>query len=123
MRSPRPSIAANFEAGGRPEWDPLAEATLERRERQDLGTRPLIATGQGRDAAVSRDRWMVTRTEAVYPGGGWPDPGAYIRFHQAGDGDGHFPARPFARLTDADARRLDEAGLEWLDNRLHGAGF
>jgi phage gpG-like protein len=119
----RPSIAANFEAGGRPPWDELAEATLERRERAGLGDRPLIASGQGMAAALDRDRWAITRTEASYPGGGWSRPGAYIRFHQEGAEDGHFPARPFVRLTDRDERALDRVGLGWLDGNLRRAGF
>ena len=117
------SIQANFEAGGRPPWDELAEATLERRERGGLGDRPLVASGHGMAAALERDRWTITHTEATYPGAGWSGPGAHIRFHQEGAEDGHFPARPFVRLTDRDARRLDEVGLEWLDGHLRGAGF
>jgi phage gpG-like protein len=119
----RPSIQTNFEASGRPPWEELAEATVERRERQGLGDRPLVASGRGMAAALDRDRWSISRTEAVYPGGGWSGPGAHIRFHQAGAQDGHFPARPFLALQPEDARRLDEAGLSWLDGNLRQAGF
>jgi phage gpG-like protein len=119
----RPSIERNFQAGGRPEWEELAESTVQRRERAGLGSRPLIASRQGMAAALDRDRWAITRTEASYPGGGWSGPGGYVRYHQQGAEDGHFPARPFVRLTDQDARRLDEVGLTWLDDRLRGAGF
>jgi phage gpG-like protein len=119
----RPSIAANFEAGGRPPWDELAEATVQRRERSGLGARPLIASGQGMAAALDRDRWAITRTEATYPGAGWSGPGAYVRFHQEGSEDGRLPARPFLALQPEDARRLDAAGLAWLDGRLRESGF
>ena len=118
----RPSIADNFQASGRPPWEPLAEATLQRRERQGLGDRPLIATGRGMDAALSRDRWRISRTEATYPGGGWSGPGAHIRHHQEGTDDG-LPARPFVRLQPEDERALDRAGLTWVDRNLRRAGF
>lgn len=119
----RPSIAANFEAGGRPEWDRLAESTLQRRERAGFGDRPLIASGQGMAAALDRDRWAFSRTVATYPGGGWSGPGVYIRHHQEGAEDGHFPARPFVRLQPEDERALDRVGLEWVDGNLRRAGF
>jgi phage gpG-like protein len=119
----RPAIGHQFAVAGEPPWAELAEKTLEQRERQGLGDWPLVATGQGMDAALGRDRWTITRTEATYPGGGWSGPGDWIRFHQQGAEDGHFPARPFARLTDRDAHRLDAVGLEWLDGNLRRAGF
>jgi phage gpG-like protein len=119
----RPSVAANFEAGGRPPWDELAEATLERRERAGLGDRPLIASGAGMDAALDRSRWSISRSQAVYPGGGWSGPGAHIRFHQQGSEDGRLPARPFVQLQPEDECALDRVGLAWLDGRLREAGF
>jgi phage gpG-like protein len=118
----RPSIESNFQAGGRPEWEPLAEATLQRRERQGLGSRPLAATGRGLDAVLSRQRWAISRTEATYPGAGWSGPGSYIRHHQQGTDDG-LPARPFLALQPEDERALDRVGLSWLDGTLHRAGF
>jgi phage gpG-like protein len=119
----RPSIAANFQAGGRPPWDKLADSTLERRERAGLGSRPLIATGRGMAAALDRDRWAITRTEASYPGGGWPAVGGWRRFHQEGAEDGHFPARPIVRHQPEAERALDRVGLAWLDGNLRRAGF
>lgn len=118
----RPSIAANFEAGGRPPWTELADSTVQRRERRGLGRRPLIASGEGMAAALDRDRWTITRTEATYPGGGWSGPGAHIRFHQTGDRNG-LPARPFLALQPEDERALDRVGLAWLDGNLRRAGF
>jgi hypothetical protein len=100
------------------------EATLQHRERAGLGARPLIASGAGMDAALDRDRWTVTRSEATYPGprlvGG---PGAYIRFHQEGAEDGILPARPFLAIQPEDERALDRAGLAWVDGNLRRAGF
>jgi phage gpG-like protein len=119
----RPAIGHQFQVAGEPPWEELDEATLQRRQRQGLGDRPLIATGQGMAAALDRNRWAITRTEASYPGGGWPSVGGWIRFHQQGGEDGHFPARPFARLTDQDERALDRAGVAWLDGNLRRAGF
>jgi phage gpG-like protein len=113
-----PSIAANFQAGGRPSWKELADSTLERRERADLDSRPLIASGAGRAEALDRDRWTITRTEAAYHA-----PPGPIRFHQHGADDGHFPARPFVRLQPEDERALDRIGLEWVDANLRRAGF
>jgi phage gpG-like protein len=119
----RLSTATNFQAGGRPPWEELAESTAERRERQGLGDRPLVASGAGMAAALDRDRWTITRTEASYPGAGWSGPGAYIRFHQEGVEDGHFPGRPFLALQPEDERALDRVGLAWVDGNLRRAGF
>jgi phage gpG-like protein len=94
----RPAIAHQFQVAGEPPWEELAEATLERRERQGRGTRPLVVSGAGMAAALERQRWAITRTEASYPGGRWSGPGAHVRFHQEGARDGHFPARPFVAL-------------------------
>jgi phage gpG-like protein len=118
----RPSMTANFEAGGRPAWKPLAESTLQRRERQGLGDRPLIASGQGMAAALDRSRWLITRSAASYPGGGWSGPGAHMRFHQEGTDDG-LPARAFLQLQPEDERALDRVGLAWVDGTLRRAGF
>jgi phage gpG-like protein len=119
----RPSIAANFQASGRPPWDELAESTVQRRERQGLGDRPLIASGQGVAAALDRDRWTITRTEATYPGAAWSGPGAHIRFHQQGSQDGTLPVRPYLALQPQDERALDRVGLAWLDGTIREAGF
>ena len=82
-----------------------------------------MASGQGMDAALDRDRWAITRTEAVYPGAGWSGPGAHIRFHQAGSKDGTLPARPYLALQPEDERALDRVGLAWVDGNLRRAGF
>jgi phage gpG-like protein len=119
----RPAIAHQFQVAGEPPWEELVESTVERRERAGLGSRPLIASGQGMDAALERQRWTITRDAASYPGAGWSGPGAHIRFHQAGAEDGILPARPYLALQPEDARRLDEVGLAWLDGTIHRAGF
>jgi hypothetical protein len=120
----RPAFARQFQtAGGSDPWQELSDATVERRNRPSGagGDTPLIATGKGRDAAVDRARWSVTRTEAAYAGAGWGTPGEYIRHHQ--EGTDHVPPRPWARLEPDDAARLDAVGLAWLDQRLRGAGW
>ncbi len=121
----RPGISHQFQtSGGSDPWEELADSTVERRTRAGLPPGPpLVASGAGRDAATSRDRWAISRTEAVYPGRGWSGAGEYIRHHDEGTRDGHVPARPFGRLEDRNAAKLDAVGLEWLDGRLRGVGF
>jgi phage gpG-like protein len=116
-----PSIEANFVAGGRPPWDELAESTVERKGHD----RPLVNSGQGRDAATDWTRWLVTRDRAEYRGDSFPAATWTMALHQHGREahDVDFPARPYVALQPEDARALDRVGLEWVDGNLRRAGF
>ncbi len=110
-----PSIEENFVAGGRPEWEPLAESTIARREQEGTGDRPLVASGKGMDAATSRARWRITRTQAEYPTG-WPKTSNYMGFHHAGTEK--MPARPFGVVQEQDATKMTDEFARWADHAV-----
>lgn len=116
----RPAIRAEFTTSGRADpWAELEPATVERRRRGGVvGDRPLIASGGGMAEALDRERWTITSSEARYTA-----PPGPIRHHQAGDRDGHVPARPYVRLTPADGEALDAVGLQWVDGIAARFGF
>jgi phage gpG-like protein len=60
-----PSIQANFDQGGRPAWEPLAEYTLKRRQAESFSNSPLVKTGALQEAMASEDNWTITPTFAV----------------------------------------------------------
>lgn len=110
-----PAIQENFEVGGRPPWEPHAEATVERREREGtLGGEPqdiLVETGRLLGAATRLARWSISGTEAYISN--LPTDAAYGRFHQTGTG--HMPARPWASLTTEDVDNIQDIFQKWRD--------
>lgn len=120
-----PSIDANFQAGGRPRWWPLAESTVERRLRQGTGTRVLQETGRLRTAATQFSRWEIGTDEAHIAN--WPQrEKAKADTHQFGNpatGKGHasrIPARPFLELQEQDQMAIENVFLNWMERRARG---
>lgn len=121
-----PSIDANFEAGGRPPWQPLSPETLERRAREGTGERLLQVTGAMRQAATQFSRWDVGTEEAQISN--WPA-NQLIKVAVHNDGTdragpnrtNHIPARPFLLLQDEDADKITEIFLDWVELRARGA--
>ena len=110
-----PSIEENFVAGGRPEWEPLAESTIARRAEEGTGDRPLVASGRGMDPATSRARWRITRTQAEYPSN-WPKTSHYVQFHQKGTEK--MPARPFGVVQEQDIGKMSDEFARWVDHAV-----
>jgi phage gpG-like protein len=59
-----PSIQANFNAGGRPEWEPLSDFTL-KRHAEEGGSGPLIKTGKLKKTMAQFNIWTITPTMAI----------------------------------------------------------
>src|SRR4051794_13554846 len=59
-----PSIQTNFNVGGRPAWEPLAEFTRQRREQEGYSDNPLVKTGALQEAMTSESNWTITPTFA-----------------------------------------------------------
>lgn len=78
-----PSIAENFNVGGRPAWEPLAEATWDIRKRMGWeGGDILLLSGALRKGASSFKIWTITRENAIIrdlPENIW-----YGKVHQGG---------------------------------------
>lgn len=75
-----PSIRKNFDAGGRPAWEPLAEGTIKRR---DNSAWPILdETGKLRRKATQFNIWTITAGSATVRA--LPSDVFYGAFHQAG---------------------------------------
>jgi len=109
----QPSIQENFFVGGRPEWEPLADETIARRERDGTGEQILVESGRLVRAATSNARWRYTRDSASYLGNSFPPTSRYARFHDAGTEA--MPARPFALFQDDDVPKIERVFRRWLD--------
>lgn len=75
-----PSIRRNFDEGGRPAWEPLADDTVERRDGESEPI--LVRSGSLRRVASQINIWDITTTSAVIrdlPQAVW-----YGKVHQAG---------------------------------------
>ena len=80
-----PSIRRNFDAGGRPAWEPLADGTIRARELLGFSSdNPLVRTGSLRRVASQINIWHVTIESAVIDD--LPDKVFYGKIHQAGTG-------------------------------------
>lgn len=108
-------IIEQFEVGGEPSWEPLADATIERRSRQGtLDGYPqdiLVETGTLFESATKKARWKITGDEAYFSN--LPSRAEYGYFHLTGTN--YMPARPFIQLT---AKEIDEVqGIfgRWVD--------
>lgn len=117
-----PSITENFLVGGRPEWAPLSDETLKRREREGTlsgsANAILVESGRMMRAATARARWTITSTTATY--GGFPRSAAYAPLHQGGSDEYNvkFPARPFAVIQPEDRVAVDRIFKEWMDDAV-----
>jgi phage gpG-like protein len=114
-----PAIAHQFEVGGDPAWEPLAEATQERRDREGtLGGEPqdiLVETGRLFSAATARARWSFTPDEAWFSN--LPSQAEYGIVHQTGGHNartgGFIPARPFVRGSTEDVDAVEDIFQRW----------
>jgi phage gpG-like protein len=132
-----PSIRANFEAEGRPPWEPLADYTIEVR-----GSSGPILNRSGRLKRMmgARARWTITSKSATIfdlPESIW-----YGKVHQGGasvsigkivSGSGAgavieavnigIPQRQFVMFQPEDEENIEKVFGEWLDERIARAGF
>lgn len=79
-----PSVAKNFDAGGRPAWLPLAESTVQRKSRAGVAnpSKILVHSGAMEAAATDPSNYRVSASELKAA----PFGVRYWGFHQAGDG-------------------------------------
>jgi phage gpG-like protein len=106
-----PSIQANFDAGGRPAWEPLSETTQE--IRGDSG--PILQrSGDLMGSATSFDLWTIDSAAGeVFVGG--IDP-FYGGFHQSGTAA--MPMREFILIQPEDAEAIAQIFGEHVDDAI-----
>ena len=112
------SFQYNFDVGGRPGWEPLAESTV--KQKHDLGYPPdiLIRTRKLRRVAGQLNIWTLTREEAYVT----QLPGAeYGEFHQSGTK--FMPAREFMVIQMNDEVEIEQIFETWLIQRFGIRGF
>lgn len=76
------SILENFMSSGRPKWEELAEATKQKRAKENAGSMILVRTGTLADAASSEGIWSIGKTTAAVRK--LPEKAWYGNIHQAG---------------------------------------
>lgn len=117
-----PSIAANFNAGGRPKWAELAESTVRRKSAAGYAnpSKILVATGAMQQAASDVKGYFLTDDTLV----AGPFATTYWTYHQRGDG---LPQRIIMMLQAADRTKINTIFANFLraqmtfDPRLPGA--
>lgn len=116
-----PSFKANFDAGGRPPWDPLDEDTIKRKK--DQGS-ILVKTGKLKQVAGQINLWTVTSEDATI--GSLPEMVFYGNIQQSGASfkqTGVIPARPFIMAQEEDVDDVERIFEEWLGERIRMAGL
>lgn len=114
-----PSIQENFDVGGRPQWEPLADKTLEDKARLGYPPDTLVRTGKLRRVAGQLNAWTLTSDDATMTQLSGVD---YGEFHQ--DGTRFMPAREFAIIQDPeDVDAIHRVFEEWLVERFVAKGL
>jgi phage gpG-like protein len=110
-----PSIAENFASGGRPDWTPLSEFTIQKKGFDTI----LVETGSLASKAPQYNNWTVdgpngeARLDRLSVEHGY--------YHQEGFVN-HWtskftPARTWAMFQPEDGDRVEEIFWEWLEER------
>lgn len=116
-----PSFRQNFDVGGRPSWVPLAQSTIDKKQR--IGAKfvneVLMETGKLRRVAGQLNAWKIEGGYLAEEAKAYVDdlPGAeYGAVHQFGND--HVPERAFLIIQDEDQSKIEEVFGLWLDERL-----
>lgn len=114
-----PSFQQNFNQGGRPAWEPLAEFTIKER---GSSSPVLVRTGRLKNTMGRTNIWTITDQHAVIerlPQDVW-----YGHVHQSGSRKNVIiPARPFALIQPEDEERIVEIFNEWLGEQAAKVGW
>lgn len=135
-----PSIRRNFDAGGRPKWDPLQQNTI---ITKGGDARPLIRSGALRRQMGYLKIWNISSESAMITD--LPESVWYGRVHQAGAGAtttsqlrntttgavtsiteadfGSIPARPFVTIQRGDYTKIERIFDRWLARKIRAAGL
>lgn len=113
-----PSFAKNFDAGGRPAWEPLADSTLADKAALGYPDDILIRTGKLKRVAQQLNIWNITTEEAYVDN--LPN-AEYGFFHEGGTR--FMPQRIFMDVTEQDEDAIAEVFENWIGERFASRGF
>jgi phage gpG-like protein len=124
-----PSLARNFEEGGRPPWIPLSDITIAEKARKGASepSKILVRTGALARKAGQINFWQVNGPEGeAYISQNTLGRVFYGVYHQGGmassaDEPG-YPARPWAVFQPQDADEVEVIFFEWIEERAARAG-
>lgn len=124
-----PSLAQNFEEGGRPPWIPLSDITVAEKARKGVSDpgKILVRTGALAKKASQYNFWKIngpageayisqdTLGRVFY--------GVYHQFGMAAGADQPgYPARPWAVFQPQDMDEVEVIFFEWIEERALRAG-
>jgi phage gpG-like protein len=125
-----PSLAENFEAGGRPAWIPLSDITIKEKARKGFSNagKILVRTGALARKAGQVNFWTINGPagEAYINQSALGDVfyGVYHQFGMAGGADEPgFEARPWALIQEEDANEIEEIFFTWIEERATAIGM
>jgi phage gpG-like protein len=104
-----PSIATNFQTGGRPKWKPLSESWRLKRTPGPI----LVQTGAMFEATQSITNWDVDHNSITMTG---VASAPYAGYHQAGTR--RMPARPFVMYQPEDVENIVQIFEIWVDGLI-----
>lgn len=124
-----PSLAQNFEEGGRPAWIPLSDITIAEKTRKGAKdpSKILVRSGQLMKKAGQINMWTIKGPsgEAFINAGtlGKVFYGVYHNFGMAGGADEPgYPQREWAMIQPEDANEIEEIFFVWIEERALAAG-
>ena len=113
-----PSIAQNFEVGGRPQsWESAESGTPYRKSHGGGG--PLNVTGKLKRSATAAARFKVRNNQLTY--GDFPQSTWYAVVHDNADisEKAHIPNRPFALIQKEDESEIAKIFMDWLEYKVN----
>lgn len=112
-----PSIGANFDAGGRPPWDPVIPDSSYRKKLGGGGG-PLSVTGKLQKSAEAFARWHVADNVLTY--GNFPSSTWFAVVHDSEDvaAKANIPARPFALIQEEDIAPIGDIFMDWVEEKV-----
>lgn len=124
-----PSLARNFEEGGRPPWIPLSDITIKEKARKGSATPStiLVRSGALKRKAGQINFWTINGPAGeAYINPATLGPVFYGVYHQFGMASGAdepgYPARPWALIQEEDANEIEEIFFDWIEERARAAG-
>lgn len=112
-----PSIAQNFQVGGRPDsWQP-SKPDSQYRKSHGGGAGPLVVTRRLSDSAKAKARWKVNANVLTY--GYFPARSWYALVHDQGSETANIPQRPFALIQESDANEIQERTGIWIEKKVN----
>lgn len=110
-----PSFGRNFDTAGRGQWAPLADSTVQIKQRYGLPLDPLIQLGELAAAAEDPGNWDIGNEIAEFR---LPADVYYGGVHQFGSRK--IPQRAWAVVQEEDLDEIEEIFAEWVGDIFEG---